>query len=127
MKLFEKYNEKRKKIERKYWKLSSGERLHYDSKIKELRKSTSVSIFELFRIYFIIFGLAFLFLSGFIYFYGNGIINFKEVGEKLFKTMILDLPLVIVFYIIYSMFSSFYYWKESNKLKKRFKLLEDKN
>ena len=116
---FEREKKEKELIEKKYWKLSSSERMEYDLKKEKIRRDyfgnfITVVIFKIF-IELGIFFLAFGFAIGKLFILIPAVkMLFLFYFQILLWLLLLDLILVI--------FNSYKAEKERKKLRKRFKL-----
>lgn len=109
----------KKEIENKYWKLPAMERIHYDSKLREINKKIpSITItktfINLFLIFTIFVGVLFWLYDLFPFYLEYLKIILDRLPYALMITLLLDLFFFILGVIIAD--------KQINKLNRRFKL-----
>ena len=116
----------KKEQKEKYWKLKSIERIEYEMYRSKINKETLPFFYlTLFYLKFILAVLIFIFLI--VYFYGNGILSFKEIGGNFLYGILKYIWILIVCDLFMFVITPFLTNKKIKKLDKRFKLLEDKN
>lgn len=111
----------KKELEEKFWKLKPIERLEYHTYKEDLEKRYD-HFFPVTKVFILISIIYMIILYAVIYFYGNGLINFKVLGEIIFSRSLIFIFIGFIIDIVIGIFSIFGYRKELNKLNKRFKI-----
>jgi len=109
--------EEDKIMDRNEKKLSLVERNAYEQMMKRVESNSSM--FHLTSLFLKIFLIVTVFTIASIYFYGNGLINFKELFEPVFRLTLQLFPFVVILDVIFFFIGAFAESYNKIKVKKR--------